>query len=236
MSPYETDELTNQYLLFHYGDDADLMPFPYGPVDALHFPIRCVSESLKSLMLPSNSIALDIGCAVGRSCYELAKYCAQVVGIDKSQSFIDAAQELQRRGKLEYTLYEEGEKIIPRWATCPNQEAPIEFKHMDIHTLSEATFDVVLAANLLCRLDNPWKFLTSVPDLISPNGIFILATPYSWLEEFTPKFQWLKKDRIFQILNTQFKLIKNFNLTFLIREHYRKYQWGVTELTVWKKI
>jgi 2-polyprenyl-3-methyl-5-hydroxy-6-metoxy-1,4-benzoquinol methylase len=38
------------------------------------------------------TLALDIGCAVGGATFELARSFSHVLGIDYSQSFVDAAQ------------------------------------------------------------------------------------------------------------------------------------------------
>src|SRR5712691_9068529 len=77
---YETDRALSEYLLFHYGAPEQLLPYAFGPTDALNFPGRCVTECLSVTRLPSQARALDLGCAVGRSSFELARSCAQVVG------------------------------------------------------------------------------------------------------------------------------------------------------------
>lgn len=41
--------------------------------------------------------ALDVGCAVGRSSFEMARACHEVVGVDFSQKFVDAAVALAVR-------------------------------------------------------------------------------------------------------------------------------------------
>jgi len=51
-------------------------------------------------------------------------------------------------------------------------------------------FGCVLAANLICRLPNPYKFLDRLPSLVAPGGILVLTTPFSWSEEFTPKVNY----------------------------------------------
>ena len=53
------------------------------------------------------SIALDIGCAVGRSSFELAKRFDQVVGID----FSHACNQLKTYGRLEYSVQTEGSLV-----------------------------------------------------------------------------------------------------------------------------
>src|SRR5882757_2976255 len=98
MNIYETDRLLAEYLLFHYGEDAEVLPWPEGPREGLRYPVRCVDECFDLSRLPEGARALDLGCAVGRSTFELARHCAEVIGIDFSQRFITAAQDLRDNG------------------------------------------------------------------------------------------------------------------------------------------
>jgi len=51
---------------------------------------------------------MDIGCAVGRSTFELAREFDEVVGIDFSRSFIQRCQELKMTGQAAFWLATEG--------------------------------------------------------------------------------------------------------------------------------
>lgn len=51
---------------------------------------------------------MDIGCAVGRSTFELARHFQDVVGIDYSKAFIDTCNDLKMYGKLHYQVTTEG--------------------------------------------------------------------------------------------------------------------------------
>ena len=53
-------------------------------------------------------------------------------------------------------------------------------------------FGCVLAANLVCRLPNPYQFLDRLPSLVAPGGVLVITSPYSWLEKFTPKVIFLR--------------------------------------------
>ena len=53
--------------------------------------------------------ALDLGCAVGRSSFEMARMFQQVVGIDLSQTFIDMANQMKTDGSVGYRLKVEGD-------------------------------------------------------------------------------------------------------------------------------
>ena len=102
MNPYETDKLLHEYLLFHYGTPTEVLPWPTGPHDALDYAVRCVSECVDLALLPPGARALDVGCAVGRSSFELARHCGEVIGIDYSKRFIEAAATLAAQGSLPY--------------------------------------------------------------------------------------------------------------------------------------
>ena len=60
---YESDQLLSEYLLMHYGNDQELMPWGFGPKDAIGFPTRTVGHFPPE----TGTRALDLGCAVGRS-------------------------------------------------------------------------------------------------------------------------------------------------------------------------
>src|SRR5262245_35638587 len=113
MNPYETDKLLHEYLLFHYGQPGEVLPWPAGPREALDYPVRCVSECLDIAALPAGACALDVGCAVGRSSFELARHCVEVIGVDYSRRFIEAAQILASSGSLAYLRMDEGALTTP---------------------------------------------------------------------------------------------------------------------------
>jgi putative 4-mercaptohistidine N1-methyltranferase len=246
---YETEASLSEYLLFHYGEDQDLMPYHFGPLNSFGFPVRCVTECLDIGALPLNATALELGCAVGRSSFELARYCTSVLAIDRSSAFISAATRIQQTGALEYAALEEGFQKSARIARLPQGIVPnrVKFKCCDLMDCSQdpTSYHVVLAANVLCRLPDPQEFLTLLPQLVAPKGQLILTTPYSWLEEFTSREQWLggeengeeKKnlEYIRKILGKWFDLHHFFDMPFLIREHLRKYQWGVAQASIWKR-
>jgi putative 4-mercaptohistidine N1-methyltranferase len=240
---YESDRLLAEYLLFHYGKADEILPHACGPRDALFFPARCVGECLNAAALPRNARALDVGCAVGRSSFELARHCGEVVGVDFSSSFIAAANELKQRGSLEYERLEEGARTTPAIASVPAEidRSRVTFETGDAANLCVdlGAFDVVLAANLLCRLREPARLLARLPELVRSGGQLILTTPCTWLEEFTPRENWLcglehtTLDGIQRHLDGAFTLRRAFDMPLLIREHARKFQWTVAQASVW---
>lgn len=98
---YESKRAVHEYLLFHYGEASDHLPHKDGPRNALNFPGRSASLC-NEYAAGSKKRALDIGCAVGASSFELAKYYDEVVGIDFSQHFVGAANLMKETGKVEF--------------------------------------------------------------------------------------------------------------------------------------
>ncbi|MEL0098287.1 MAG: methyltransferase type 12, partial [Opitutae bacterium] len=100
-------------------------------------------------------------------------------------------------------------------------------------------FDLVHAANLLCRVSDPMSLLSRLPDLIVPGGQLILTTPFTWLEEFTPQENWLNGEKsalaVKKVLESAFDLELEKNLPFLIREHRRKFQYTVALGMRWRR-
>jgi len=235
---YESDQLLSEYLLMHYGTDEQLMPWGFGPKDAIGFPIRTVGHFTKGAC----DRALDLGCAVGRSSFELSKHSQHVTGIDFSANFIAAAEHMTKRGFIEYPLRETGNQTVPATATVPHGSHPenCTFLRGDAMNLPDdlGSFERVHAANLICRLPDPEKLLRRLPELVTPGGELVLATPCTWLDEFTPPdhqpagdtFEWLKNQ-----LSPAFKLKKRTDEPFLIRETARKFQWTVSLVTLWER-
>jgi putative 4-mercaptohistidine N1-methyltranferase len=242
-NPYETPELLGEYMLFHYGLDEDVMPWSNGPKEGVGFPSRTISELIDPSTLGVDASGLDVGCAVGRSTFELGSFCSQVKGVDLSSSFIEAANRLVEHGRYEYRFLEEGDLFREGTATVSSaQRARVGFVVADACNLSPelGAFDVVHAANLLCRLPRPDLFLNNLPNLVKPGGQLLLATPFTWLEEFTPRENWLgsgnSEEGLTRILSPFFEREERKELPFVIREHRRKFQFSVSLGTRWRRL
>jgi putative 4-mercaptohistidine N1-methyltranferase len=245
---YESKRAASEYLLFHYGPPAQGLPPAWVEAGALEFPARCVSRCLDAVRLPANARALDLGCAVGRGAFELARHCEEVIGIDFSRAFIALANRLHRRGSVSFKSIEEGELTRTRRAVVPPEidRRRVRFETGDATRLRGdlGDFDAVLMVNLIDRLDAPAKCLERLPGLLRPGGQLIIASPYTWLAACTPRRNWLGGwmrggrpvrtfDALRRVLSPHFKLVRRLDLPFLLREHARKYQLGLSEAGVW---
>ena len=247
-SPYESPKLLGEYLLLHYGGAAEMRheALPVDPaVSNIPFPVRCVRQLLDTDLLPANPNALELGCSVGAAAFELARSCAGVEASDYSASFIHAAGQLKKAGCLKGVRMVEGERLLPFTATVPHDidRSRVSFSVQDATALPKpfGPFDVVLAANLLCRLPDPDALLGRFADLVKPGGQLLLTTPFTWLEEFTPRDRWIgggvtgpsSEEELTRRLSGEFRLHRRRDLPFLIRKHERKYQLGIALGTSW---
>jgi putative 4-mercaptohistidine N1-methyltranferase len=244
-NPYESPRLVDEYLFFHYAnfeENSGGLPLPR---EAWGFATRVVRE----LWPGSGEVdsALDVGCAVGASSFELARRARCVTGVDFSKAFIDAARTLRGCGKMTSKVVEEGWRLREFEARVPQGIARerVDFQTGDATDLPEDLegFDVVLAANLICRLPDPLAFLSRLPRLVKSGGFLLLATPFSWLEEFTPPEHWLGGkpesapgfEVLSRILEPHFECESTKDLPFLIREHSRKFQYGISLGSRWRR-
>lgn len=254
---YEDKKTVDMYLLMHYGEPEKVLAYPqFGSLkEAVQFPVRCAEFCPKytatNKRLPSR--ALEIGCSVGRTAFELTKFYDEVIAIDYSQAFIDTANNMKRNGYLPYEVMEEGELTSQAVAKVSNEmsldRSRVTFEQGDGCNLREdlGQYAVVLGCNLLCRLPDPQKFLVRCRKLVVDGGYLVLASPYSWLKEFTPRTNWVGGYRdeagndvesfpaLKELLRGHFELEHEENIPFFIREHAHKNQCSISHLTVWRR-
>lgn len=246
---YETSGAVNEYLQFHYATDDVIMPYSasVAPTAALGFPRRCAALTLAA---KGRARALDVGCAVGGMTFELARSFEEVVGIDFSGAFVEAAQQVKNTGSCSFVLRGEGSVKQASSLTVIDEaihRSRCSFEVGDACNLRPdlGTFDAVLATNLLCRLPEPQRFLERCAELVTPGGVLVLVSPYSWLPEYTRKENWLggadpdgptSFDALSSLMvSNGFELTDRKDMPFLMREHVRKFQWGCSDGTIWRR-
>ncbi|MFT4901552.1 MAG: putative 4-mercaptohistidine N1-methyltransferase [Lentimonas sp.] len=240
---YESDELLQQYLIFHYAADAQQFPYSFGGRDALGFPRRCVTEGVDLTRLPDSARGLDLGCSVGRSTFELARHCQEVIGIDYSQAFVAAATRLQQQGMHRAQRCDEGSARTDLEVTVEPviDRNRVSFEQGDAQDIREdiGAFDVVIACNLICRLAQPLRLVQRLQHLVKPGGQLFITTPFTWLEAYTPSENWLGDgaqdsfEGLRRGLEPEFKLDASWDMPFLIREHARKFQYSIAQASRW---
>jgi 5-histidylcysteine sulfoxide synthase/putative 4-mercaptohistidine N1-methyltranferase len=244
---YESEKMLMEYLDLHFGTPEDIFSLGVGPADALGFPRRCAEytiEHAKRLGIPSKRV-LDVGCAVGASTFYLATHFESAEGVDISESFINTANFLVEKGAIDTHRHVRGEIYQPWTAAVPPEidRTRVKFHKGDACNLPLAwgKYDTIMMANLLCRVPDPQKCLDMMKELLNAGGLLVMMTPFSWLPEYTPKEKWigatLEHPDSFQVLQdylTDFDLVERKTLPLVIREHERKFQYILSEASVWK--
>jgi putative 4-mercaptohistidine N1-methyltranferase len=242
---YETEELVSQYLDFQYGDEI------FG---VMNFAKACAQKAIGYSKNTQQSRALDLGCATGRASFELTRVFDHVDGVDYSQSFIDAAVELQKNGQISYAQNGEGElkrPVLVDMTMYSFRDSCVKaaFFQGDACALAQrfSGYDLVMATNLIDRLYQPELFLTTIHERINDDGILVLTSPYTWKEEYTQKKFWiggftdekgievLTLEGLKKILEENFELIATEDIPFVIRETSRKFQHTISQMSVWRK-
>ncbi|HKI73771.1 MAG TPA: 5-histidylcysteine sulfoxide synthase [Pseudomonadales bacterium] len=249
-SSYETDRMLSEYAEFHYGDEYFGVP-NFSKALADMAIAACVDSNGAEAM---RGRALDLGCAVGRATFELARHFEMVTGIDFSARFINFGVQLAEHGVIRYTITDEGELVLYRERRLEEMGLEsvcdrVEFFQGDACNLKSTLtgYDLVLAANLIDRLYDPMLFVGTIHERINPGGILLIASPCTWLEEHTPREKWLggfKKDGesfttfegLKQALSPNFTLLREpTQVPFVIRETRRKHQHTLSEVTLWRR-
>lgn len=242
---YETDVAVSQYCEAHYGRTY---------FDVPNFPARCAETCFHYTQGRPRHEALDLGCAVGRASFELAKEFDRVTGIDFSARFIRIALQLKEKGNVHFELIEEGAVVSYHEARLSDVGLDrvadrVDFFQGDATNLKPqfTGYDLVLAANLLDRLSDPRRFLETIHERLKLGGVLVISSPYTWLEEFTRKENWIggvrkagepymTLDGLRDLLGPHFVMLDApQNKEFVIRETRRKYQHVVAELTAWER-
>ncbi len=242
---YESDALAAQYCDAHYGPEHFGVP---------NFAVATARICLEEMQGRKLGHALDLGCAVGRAAFELARGgFEQVTGLDFSTRFFRLATRMRDEGFLRYAFPEEGEvvsfhEIGLSELGLDSVRDRVRFSQADACNIPEkfTGYDLVLAANLIDRLYSPRRFLTTIHERMNPGSLLVITSPYTWLEEFTKKEEWLggyrdagepvwTLDGLKETLVPHFRMIgEPRDVPFVIRETRRKFQHTVAELTVWE--
>lgn len=242
---YETDEMLCQYCEFHYGDTC---------FDVPNYPRRVAQRCLALCEDLPRRKALDLGCAVGRATFELARGFDDVTGLDFSANLIRMGGAMKEHGRAHYTRLDEGELVsfVERSLDAlglAHVADKVSFFQADACNLKDiyTGYDLVLAANLIDRLYSPRRFLSTIHERITPGGLLVLTSPYTWLEEHTERREWIggfRKDgepyttleALHDLLGEHFESVgEPEDIPFTIRETRRKFQHSVAQLTAWRR-
>jgi len=252
-STYETDVTVARACDFHYGEEKfGIANFAKTIAELAQ---TAISEDI-DLAKRNDIKAIEVGCSVGRTSFELSKHFNEVTGLDFTARNIRIAHQLQTTGSVLYTIAQEGEVMNFEERTLSEYgldkfATKCEFLQQDASNMKPifTGYDIMVSANLLEKLYEPQKFLTDIAHRLNTGGLLLLASTYDWSEKNTPKDRWLgglkdpktgenvdSFDTIAKILGTDFELVKApFDIELVQRQTARKFEHSLSEVSIWKK-
>jgi SAM-dependent methyltransferase len=156
---------------------------------------RCLEHALNLVGDRFTGNAIDVGCSVGRTTFDLTERTDDLVlGVDINFPMLQVAQTVLRTGVVRYperrvgVVYDrcefevrfDGADRVDFWA-CDALALPFPTR----------SFSCVVALNVLDCVLSPCGFLDSVADLLTAGGTAVLATPYDWSPGATPVEAWI---------------------------------------------
>ncbi len=243
---YESDALVAQYCAFQWGEEY---------FDVENFAVKCARLAIGYTLDIPVARALDLGCATGRASFELARHFESVTGIDFSARFIAVATRMQEQGEIVYERLEEGvissvQRRSLEELSLLHVREKVQFWQGDACNLKPQFmgYNLIMATNLIDRLYDPALFLNTIHERLEGEGILVLTSPYTWLEEDTPKERWIggyvdeqgaevrTLEGLKALLLSHFELLDTHDVPFVIRESARKFQHSIAQMSVWKKL
>jgi len=187
----------SSYTWGHYGDLDSGQPQVPGRSNAAFACdlISCLHAGLELLETAVHSPIIDIGCAVGRTSFELAeKYDALVLGVDLNFSMLRVAQKILRNEPQAIPIRRVGlvyeHRVLDAWFAGADR---VDFWACDAMALPfpNNSFGLVTTLNVLDSVASPHELLVSVNDSLKTSGWAVLACPYDWSSAVTPMEGWI---------------------------------------------
>ncbi len=155
---------------------------------------RCLAELSTLAPAPAQRI-LDLGCAAGRTSFDLAAAHpdALVLGLDIHLAVLRLAQGAAH-GAVSYPRRRIGLVYDRRrFAVDFPQAERVDFWACDATALPfpPGSAALCLALNLIDCVPDPRRLLESLAQVTAPGGRILLSTPYDWSTRATPIQSWL---------------------------------------------
>jgi putative 4-mercaptohistidine N1-methyltranferase len=242
---YEEEPDVTPYCHLHWGKNKLGLP---------NFEQKLAEIAINNSQNIPKEKALNIGCKVGRTSFELAKEFSEVTGLDFSARQLKAGVNMRDNGAIRYTLTEEDqlvshhEKLLKDFG-LQETAARVNFFQGDIsNLLSKYTgYNLIVIENALERAYKPKNLLQIIHQRLLPGGVLVIASTYDWQDEFTEKENRLggyrldgepfsSLDAIKEILSANFKLLQSpVELPFLLHQNARRSTYFTSQVTVWQK-
>lgn len=180
------------YCWNHYGDFDPLEQQPPAADERISGVLR---RGLESVPEATAAPAIDLGCSVGRTTFDLAgRTASMTLGVDVNFSMLRQAQSILRTGALRYQrrriglIYDDR-----RFPVGFEQAEQVDFWACDAMALPfpPSRFGLACSLNLLDSIASPVAHLNTLVDCLHDSGYAVLACPFDWTGEVTQPEGWI---------------------------------------------
>jgi SAM-dependent methyltransferase len=181
------------YTFDHYGDldPAEREDSPVVPGSVLDLLKAGFSEMGERVDGP----AIDAGCAVGRTSFEMAKTIDDIVlGIDLNFAMLRTASLVLLEGRVVYPRRRVGIAFDKReFPAALEGASKVDFWACDATCLpfGDESFSLAASLNVLDCVQSPFDHLKELSRILKPYGGAIFSAPYDWNVNATPVEAWL---------------------------------------------
>jgi len=191
-------QFISSYASDHYGDLAPDLERPLiGPAapGAVARHIAAGFELFGDAPAPQAALALDLGCSVGRSSFELTRQIrGLVLGLDLNIPMLRLGRRILTSGRVNYRerrvglVYDNRDFV----AALPSPER-VDFWAANVleAPFRAARMGHVAAMNVIDCVPSPATFLHEIERLLAPGAGAIVSTPYDWSAAATPYEAWI---------------------------------------------
>lgn len=251
--PFTEGEFDNIWAHTQYGEEEkELMEKTISFKEGLEYYSKIFELCSKYKNESITSRALDVGCSLGRTTFDLALLFDEVIGIDTSVGSIEKANKIKEEGQIAYKFLIEGE-ITKDYVGKVNPDIDrnrVSFIVGDACDLPSdlGQFGMIIILNALHHFPDPKKFLLNVHKLLVSGGILILDEMYVWHDMLgLPKDRWVSGyvkengeevlgiDGLKNILSESFELLETKEIPSITRWKTRMCMIGFSEASVWKR-
>jgi SAM-dependent methyltransferase/uncharacterized protein YbaR (Trm112 family) len=181
------------YAFDHYGDlDHEQKTEP--PVSPGSI-VKLLRRGLSSMELTVKGPVIDMGCAVGRTTFELARACDEIVlGVDLNFGMLKMAAAILEKGYVSYPRRRGGIAFEHRsFSAIFENAAKVDFWVCDATALpfSGKTFSAAVSLNVLDCVWSPFDHMKELGRILMPDSNAVVSTPYDWTAHATPVEAWL---------------------------------------------
>lgn len=178
------------YAYDHYGDGLTASDAPTGTIRSI------LADALARLNSLPDGIALDLGCAVGRTTFDIAATLNRPsIGIDLNWGLLALARHVLDHKVVDIPLRRSGHHYERHRIKVdyPNTEE-VDFWIADAMALpiSDASIAFVSAMNIVDCVPEPARLLREICRVLVIGGRALIVTPLDWAAHATPPAQWIR--------------------------------------------